>query len=73
MHESLGDTNMQSGETKAALREYRILTILEPENARHFENAAFAAHKVGFSTKAQSFALEAVRLDPTSAARSLVP
>lgn len=73
VHESLGDTNMQSGETEAALREYRILTILEPENARHFENAAFAAHKMGYSTKAQSFAREAVRLDPTSAARSLVP
>ncbi len=72
-HRALGDTNMKSGDTKGALREYKMLTLLEPENAGHFETAAFAAHKLGDEAQALKYAKEAVKLDPSSSARSLVP
>jgi tetratricopeptide (TPR) repeat protein len=73
LHEALGDTNMQVGDTRAALREYRTLAKLEPDNPTHFENAAFAAHKIGDKDLAESLAREALKLDPASGARSLVP
>jgi cytochrome c-type biogenesis protein CcmH/NrfG len=64
---------MQAGDTQAALRAYKMLTRLEPQEPRHFESAAFAAHKMGKSQEAGKFAREAVRLDATSTARSLLP
>ncbi len=73
LHGALGDTSMQIGETQVAFRAYKMLSKLEPENPRNFERAAFAAHKMGDSQEARKFAREAVRLDPTSAARSLIP
>ncbi len=72
LHQLLGDTSMQAGDTKTALGEYKMLTKLEPDNSKHFENAAFAAHKIGDNKSAQQLARQAVKLDPTSAARSLV-
>lgn len=72
-HKALGDTYMQAGDAALALDEYRMLTKLEPHKARHFEDAAFAANKVGDKNEAQSLAGKAVELDPTSPARSLLP
>ena len=73
LHKALGDTSMQLGDTAGALRAYRMLTQLEPERAAHFAAAAQAAHKLGDSEQAQSLARQAVGLDPTSPARSLLP
>jgi Tfp pilus assembly protein PilF len=50
-----------------------MLTLLQRDNAAHFENAAFAAHKLGDAAEAQKYARQAVKLDPTSSARSLLP
>ena len=72
LHRALGDTSMQAGDTKMALDEYKMLTKLEPDDPKHFENAAFAAHKLGDKAEAQKFARRAVRLDPASPARSLL-
>ena len=64
---------MRASDTKAALQEYKMLTKLEPDNAHYFEQAAFAAHKLGDTTLAQELAERAVMLDPASNARSLLP
>jgi tetratricopeptide (TPR) repeat protein len=73
LHKALGDVSMQAGDTESSLREYTMLTKLEPTNPKHFEDAAFAAHKLGDTKEAQRFAARAVELDPASPARSLVP
>ena len=73
LHAAFGDTSMQAGDTVSALRAYRLLTALEPENAHHFEAAAFAAHKLGESAEALKLARRAIELDPTSSAGSLLP
>jgi Flp pilus assembly protein TadD len=64
---------MQTNDTALALRHYRMLTRLEPQDARYFEKAAFAANKLGDEQEAQSFARKAIELDPDSSARSLLP
>ncbi|MGB2987406.1 MAG: tetratricopeptide repeat protein, partial [Phycisphaerae bacterium] len=71
VHKALADTCMQAGDTKAALDEYKVLTQLEPDNPKRFEDAAFAAHKLGAGDQAQQFARKAVALDPSSSARTL--
>ena len=73
LHEDLGEVSMRAGDSKAALREYRMLTKLEPEEPKHFEKAAFAAHKLGDKEAAGKFATKAVSLDPESAAKPLTP
>ncbi|MCH8966404.1 MAG: tetratricopeptide repeat protein [Planctomycetes bacterium] len=73
LHVTLAEVSMQLGDTEAALVEYVMLTKLEPTNARHFENAAFAAHKLDDKVQAQSLARRAVELAPESPARSLLP
>jgi len=70
-HEAAGDVNMRIGDTKAALHNYTMLTKITPEKAKHFEQAAFAAHKLGQKQKAKNFAKRAVQLDPGSPARTL--
>ncbi len=72
LHLALGETCMQAGDTASALDEYKMLTRLEPEEVKHFENAAFSAHKMGDAEEALRFARQAVVLDPSSPARSLV-
>ncbi|MGD2110685.1 MAG: tetratricopeptide repeat protein, partial [Phycisphaerae bacterium] len=72
-HKDLGDTCMKAGDTRLALTQYRILTELEPERARHFESAAYAANKLGDTDQARSLAERAIQLDPSSDARSLLP
>lgn len=73
LHQALGDVSMQAGDGEAALREYKTLTVLQPTHAKHFENAALAAHKLGATQQAQDFARQALKLDPQSQVRSLVP
>jgi len=73
IRKSQGDTCMQAGDAEAALRAYTILTRIEPENASHFEDAAVAAHKLGDKEKAIELAKKAIKLNPTSPARSLLP
>lgn len=72
LHRLLGDTSMQSGDTAAALREYRMVTALEPNSPTGFEKAATAAQKLGQLTEAREFARRAVALDPSSPARGLL-
>ena len=71
-HAALGDLNMQLGDTAAALREYTMLTHLEPKNAKRFESAALAAQKLGDREKARSLARKAVDLDPGSSATAIL-
>jgi len=73
LHQAMGDVCMQSGDSEAALREYKTLTNLQPTNAKHFESAALAAHKLGNAEQAQAFARHALKLDPQSPVRTLVP
>ncbi len=73
LHEALGDTCMQIGDTAAALREYRMLTLIEPGDPKHFEAAALAANKLGDTAQAADFARRAVELNPASSVRSLIP
>jgi Flp pilus assembly protein TadD len=73
LHELLGEIHLRMGHTKDALREYRMLTKLEPEKAAHYERAAFAAHKLGEKETARKLAEKAVKLDPASSAKSLLP
>ena len=73
LHQALGEVSMQTGDSEAALREFRTLTILQPTNAKHFEAAALAAHKLGETQQAQEFAKQALKLDPQSQVRTLVP
>ena len=73
LHQALGDVCMQTGDSEAALREYKTLTELQPTNAKHFEAAALAAHKLGATQLAQALARQALKLDPQSQVRSLVP
>ncbi len=73
LHEEFGDTSMQAGDAVSALGAYRLLTELEPDDAHHFEAAAFAAHKLGSSVEARKLARRAIELDPTSSAGSLLP
>jgi tetratricopeptide (TPR) repeat protein len=73
LHQALGDVCMQTGDSEAALREYKTLTELQPTNAKHFEAAALAAHKLGATQEAQALARQALKLDPQSQVRSLVP
>jgi len=73
LHQALGDVCMQTGDSEAALREYKTLTELQPTNAKHFEAAALAAHKLGATQQAEALARQALKLDPQSQVRSLVP
>lgn len=73
IHEVLGDTCMQSNDTPCALREYLMLTRLEPNQADHFSAAARAAHKLGDKEKTRRLARRAVELDPTSDVKWLLP
>jgi len=69
----LGETCMQAGDAGCALREFEMLTRIEPKQASHFASAALAAKKLGRDEQAIEFALRAVELDPSSHVRSLLP
>ncbi len=66
LHESLAATFTQASDYRAALREYAMLTKLEPTKAAYFESAAVAALKSGDRDTAQGFANRAVILNPAS-------
>ncbi len=73
LYRKLGEVSQRADDTRSALQAYTILTKLEPAEAEHFERAAMAATKLGDSTAAQSFARQALALDPKSSVRSLLP
>jgi tetratricopeptide (TPR) repeat protein len=73
VHNALGETALLVDDNEAALRRFDFAARLEPRNPRHFEKAAFAAHKLGRKDEAARFARTAVELDPNSSARSLLP
>jgi len=66
LHESLADTLTQAQDYRAALREYEMLTRLEPTKSAWFEAAAVAAFKSGDRDEAGRFAARAVALNPAS-------
>ena len=72
LHQDLGDVNLQVGANEEALREYRMLTLIEPDNAKHFEAAALAASKLGDDAQTQTFVRRALELNPSSSVRSLL-
>ena len=63
---------MQANDIRASLDQYATLTVIDPQQVNHFENAATAAHKTGERARALEFARQAVALDPASPARSLL-
>ena len=71
-HQTIGDVSMRLGDAKTALESYRMLTRLQPNDAKVFERAAFAAVKLGDKSTAAAFARRAVELDSNSTAASLV-
>ena len=73
LQQALAETCMLAGQTGAALQAYLILTKVEPTKAKNFEQAAFAAHKLGDKAQAQTLARRAVELDPDSPAKGLLP
>lgn len=72
IQEDWSDLAMQRGDLEEALRGYRLLATLKPEKSVYPEKAAFAAHKAGRSALARQLAEQAVRLDPSSAASSIL-
>lgn len=71
-HRKLAEVLMRMGDTHAAVAEYETLCRLEPDQAQHFADAAFAYHKLGDTPNARRCAESAVDLDPTSPARTLL-
>ncbi|MCH8880748.1 MAG: tetratricopeptide repeat protein [Planctomycetes bacterium] len=55
-----------------ALHEYEMLTILEPKEALHHNELAFAYYRAGRRDQAKEAARKAVELDPNSPARQLL-
>ncbi len=66
LHASLAGTYSQASEYRAALREYEMLTKLEPTKAANFESAAVAALKAGDRDAAKRHADRAITLNPAS-------
>lgn len=73
IHQALGDISMQMNDLPAALSAYRLLTKLQPQEVKHFERASVAAFKLNRKEEAQALALQAVKLNPNSSARSILP
>ncbi len=71
IHQFLGDLCTQMNDHPCALREFGMLTKLEPDKAKHFESAALAADRLGDKPQARKFAQDALALDPNSSVRPL--
>jgi len=71
-HRGLAEVHMRLGDTAEALDEYEVLCRLEPDDARHHADAAFAAHKLGDAERTRRHAARAVELDPASPAARLL-
>jgi tetratricopeptide (TPR) repeat protein len=71
-HRQLGELLLELGRTTEAIREYRVLTMLEPQSARSFTDLAMAHHRVGDQDAARDAARRAVALDPNSPARQFL-
>ena len=66
LHRALATTCLLADDAACALREYEMLTGIEPDNASHFEAAALAAKNLGRNERAIELAKRAVALDPSS-------
>jgi cellulose synthase operon protein C len=73
LHETLAETCVQLNDARCALRQYEMLTKLEPNRASYFEGAALAAKRLGDDALVEKYARRAVELDPKSGARLLIP
>jgi tetratricopeptide (TPR) repeat protein len=58
--------------TEEALHEYEVLTVLEPQEALHHNELAFAYYRAGRRDQAKEAARKAVELDANSPARQLL-
>lgn len=72
IHEFLGDLCTQMNDHACALREYGMLTKLQPDKVKHFESAALAAERAGDKSQSRRFAEQALKLDPASPVKSLL-
>ncbi len=72
-HLALADVCAQTAADRCTARQYQILATLQPSNLSHLEAAANAFHKLGDVTAARRYAVRAIRIDPTSPVRSLIP
>ncbi len=59
-------------EPEQAIHEYQVLTVLEPDEAAHHNDLAFAYYRAGKRDRAKEAARKAVELDPDSPARQLL-
>lgn len=66
LHAALGAALSQLNDHAGALREYDMMTKIEPTKAEHFESAAVAAFKAGDKEAALRFAEQAAKLNPGS-------
>ena len=66
LHEALAGVHAEASDYGAALREWEMVTRLDPNNAAYLEAAAVAALKSGDRESAQRFAARAVSLNPAS-------
>ncbi len=73
IHHALARVYIHMSDTAGALREYTMLTAIDPETVDHWERAAVAAHKLGLKDKAVTFAKRAMKLNPNSSAKSIIP
>ncbi len=71
-HVRLASLSERLGDKESAIREYKSLCLLEPNNVKHLERAAFALAGANLPTEARDFAARAVALDADSSARSLL-
>ena len=71
-HQSLGEVLMQLDDFRGALREYRMLTRIQPRTATHFEAAAIAANRLGDKALTEQYARRALEINPQSSVRTLL-
>ncbi|MHC4093872.1 MAG: peptidase MA family metallohydrolase, partial [Planctomycetota bacterium] len=71
-HEKLAQVLTRMGDTASSVTEYELLCRMQPANAQHFANAAFAHKKLGDVENTRRCATQAVELDATSPARALL-
>lgn len=72
IHRDYGQLLTQLNDAEGAIREYRMLTLLAPGEARGHADLAFALHAAGRRDEAARAAEQAVRIDPNSPARQFL-
>jgi len=72
IHESLGSLYLKLSELQAARLEFEILTQLQPEQVKRWEDLALVYHRMGDAAKTRQAAVRALRLDPNSRVGALL-